>query len=493
MTDDMTTTIDRPAPGIPPGARIPPGANEDDSRRFTLSALTEDSRVTPNDELDAWLAERTEANRFEVSIGPISGLAGWRIDPERGDLSHESGRFFSIEGLRVQVDERRWAQPIINQPEIGILGILVKEFDGVLHCLMQAKMEPGNVNTIQLSPTVQATHSNYTGVHGGRPTRYVEFFRAPRPGRVLVDTLQSEQGSWFLHKRNRNIVVETEEDVPGHEDFRWLTFGQIRRLLTADNVVNMDSRTVLSCVPFAAPPSDAAGEGADRGADGDGYRAALCRSMMGAPGRHTDDEVLSLLTEARIRQRLVQRTIPLDEVEHWRRSDEEITHEDGRYFRIVGAEVTATNREVASWSQPLLDPHATGVSAFLVRPIGGVLHILMQARTEAGSLAGAELAPTVQCIPGNYRGRPAPPYLAEVLAAPAERIRHDSIQSEEGGRFYRAQNRYMIVETPAGFAPEDVPEDFVWITVDQAMGLLRHGNYLNVQARSLVAALPTTW
>ena len=32
---------------------------------------------------------------------------------------------------------------------------------------MQAKVEPGNINSIQLSPTLQATRSNYTKAHGG--------------------------------------------------------------------------------------------------------------------------------------------------------------------------------------------------------------------------------------------------------------------------------------------------------------------------------------
>ena len=50
-----------------------------------------------------------------------------------------------------------WDQPIIDQPEIGFLGILCKEIKGSLHFLLQAKIEPGNKNFVQLSPTLQAT------------------------------------------------------------------------------------------------------------------------------------------------------------------------------------------------------------------------------------------------------------------------------------------------------------------------------------------------
>ena len=34
--------------------------------------------------------------------------------------------------------------------------------------LLQAKVEPGNINKIQISPTVQATRSNYLRIHGGK-------------------------------------------------------------------------------------------------------------------------------------------------------------------------------------------------------------------------------------------------------------------------------------------------------------------------------------
>jgi oxidase EvaA len=47
-----------------------------------------------------------------------------------------------------------WSQPIINQPEVGYLGFIVKKINGVMHFLIQAKIEPGNVNCVQLSPTI---------------------------------------------------------------------------------------------------------------------------------------------------------------------------------------------------------------------------------------------------------------------------------------------------------------------------------------------------
>jgi oxidase EvaA len=465
----------------------------DFSRRFTASAYATDSPVTPNDVFDSWFAEQRRVNRFEVNRIPFADLVGWHFEPGTGNLVHQSGKFFSIEGLQVSTDwEDRgsWMQPIINQPEIGILGIAVKEFGGILHCLMQAKMEPGNLNTVQLSPTVQATRSNFTGVHQGRAITYLEYFAPPRRSQVLVDSLQSEQGAWFLHKRNRNMVVEITEDVEPQPDFCWLTLGQIHRLLERDNLVNMDARTVLSCIPFDAP------NGAVRSTTGIGYRESLLRSLSPAQGSwHGTGEILSWLTEVKARHELLQRSVPLDEVRGWTVTEDEISHEEGRYFKVIAADVGASNREVTHWTQPLLAPIEQGLVAFLARPIDGVLHLLVHAKMEAGVLDVTELAPTVQCLRGNFAGLPAsrqPRYLDVVTAASPDDVLYDAVQSEEGGRFHHADNRYQIIQVGEGF-PVETPPEFRWMTVHQLTDLLRHSNYVNVQARSLLASLHTTW
>jgi hypothetical protein len=49
-------------------------------------------------------------------------------------------------------------------------------------------------------------------VHGGKSPTYLEYFNGEKDVTVLVDQLQSEQGARFLHKRNRNIIVEVDEN-----------------------------------------------------------------------------------------------------------------------------------------------------------------------------------------------------------------------------------------------------------------------------------------
>ena len=70
--------------------------------------------------------------------------------------------FFSILPFSFNINKKKfWNQPLIIQKEVGILGILKKRYKSTDYYLLQAKIEPGNTDNIQLSPTVQATKSNY--------------------------------------------------------------------------------------------------------------------------------------------------------------------------------------------------------------------------------------------------------------------------------------------------------------------------------------------
>ena len=96
-----------------------------------------------------------------VSISKISleSCSPWYYDSILGIIRTPNSSFFEISGLRLSDGS---SQPIILQNEIGYLGIICRRFNGEMHYLMQAKIEPGNINKIQLSPTIQATKSNFT-------------------------------------------------------------------------------------------------------------------------------------------------------------------------------------------------------------------------------------------------------------------------------------------------------------------------------------------
>ncbi len=139
--------------------------SKDKNIYFLKSAITCENSMMASEEFFAWMKAKNEEVHVQINQIPFSEMRLWHFDKRTGNLVHQSGKFFSIEGIRVKTNWGKvseWEQPIINQPEVVFLGIITKKFNDILHFLMQAKIEPGNLNVVQLSPTLQATRSNYS-------------------------------------------------------------------------------------------------------------------------------------------------------------------------------------------------------------------------------------------------------------------------------------------------------------------------------------------
>jgi dTDP-4-dehydro-6-deoxy-alpha-D-glucopyranose 2,3-dehydratase len=451
---------------------------------FLASAMVPESPLTPDP--DAFLKERESSASYDVERVPLATLPNWH----HGDrLSRADGKFFTVEGLSIRTDfgpVPQWTQPIIVQPEIGILGILAKRFDGVLHFLMQAKMEPGNTTFVQYAATVQATQSNYQRVHGGRATPYLDYFLEGSRRRVLFDQLLSEHGFWYLYKRNRNMIVEVpeDEDVPVQDDFTWLTLGQVRQQLTQGNGVNMNARTVLSGIAYGAADGDLL----PFAEQPDGFHAELLKSHRTPFSAAALSSTLTWLFDQKAEFSLDVRRTSLRDMDEWICDDESIRHRDGRIFEIIGMSVQATSREVGTWFQPMLEPRPGNVVALVCRRRAGVLQFLVQAQVQPGLTDRLELAPTVQFAPGYHRGPQDFPPLTEYLDPPKSWIRLDAIQSEDGGRFSKADTRHLVVEVPEDHEIE-APDNYRWMTLGLLNRLTHFGYHVNVEARSLAACL----
>lgn len=427
-----------------------------------------------------WLARHAEQHQLRVDARPVDRLDGWLRDP-RGNLVHRSGRFFSVRGVRTTDQEDRQVslgQPLLLQRDVGILGILRTTFDGVPHYLLQAKIEPGNPGQVQLSPTVQATRSNYSAAHRGTAVPYLDHFYPLPSGRVVIDSLQGEHGGVFYHKHNRNMVVEVSNTVPVLPGFRWLRLDEVAELLLLDHVVNMDSRSVLSLLP---PPQDS------------------------GPSLYEDSEIHSWLTRQRAADLYVSDLVDLDDVGSTHqlgapgRTDvrDGVLTWEGAPFRVLGVEVSGGGREVSSWHQPMVELRGERVESLTTATFRGQPHLLVRAVRHHGTAQGVDLGPTSSLVDG----RPDPwalprPVLAEHVrgATHGEEdgvvVRYDVRLSEEGGRFHQASASYRIVHHPHAPTREPGP-DHRWVTPRQLRDLVEHGACVSVQTRSLLATLST--
>lgn len=438
--------------------------------------------------VDEWIRCARRKASLDTMIVPLDAVDGWNRNSIDGTIYHESGRFFSILGVqvrhRIDREELEWDQPIIEQPEIGILGIVARQIDGIMHFCLQAKEEPGNIGEIQLSPTIQATYSNYTGVHGGASPQFLELFAGPGRSRCLFARLQTEDGGRFLYKSNRNMVVAAGNNFPLElpDGFIWLTLRQIVCLLNRDNLVNACTRSILSSMVFTAQPG-----GNNAAAVDEGHYLSLCHTQ--AEGMRA---TLQWLDDRRAANHMLARRIGLNDLKEWGIDHKGFfSHREKRFFRIVGLKVSSRAREVRKWSQPIIENPAAGVIGLLVRNGTQGIELLMQAKAEAGNRNTVQLGPTVQFTQGNYEGsrKLKKPFLFDEFLEPGSyRLVHESRQTEEGARFFREYNLHRILLLPAG-STLDLPGDYHWLTLEQVMFLVHLGEQVNSCARSILFCL----
>jgi oxidase EvaA len=140
----------------------------------------------------------------------------------------------------------------------------------------------------------------------------------------------------------------------------------------------------------------------------------------------------------------------------------------------------------------MVKPAQEGLIGFIVKKINGTYHFLVQAKVEIGCFDVLEIAPTVQCLTGNYRENQNEylvPFIDCFLNPKGFRVIHRTMQSEEGGRFFQEQNINMIVEAPDEF-PVNIPENYCWMTFPQLLLFMKFNNYLNIATRNLLALIP---
>ena len=444
-------------------------------------------------EFHAWFAERLHVGKFEVNVAPLASLKGWSLDATSGTYGHDTGKFFKINGLQVQLETngetRNWTQIIVNQPEVGLLGLLSKRIEGVIHVLIQAKMEPGNVGFIQISPTVQATRSNYTRVHGGRSPKFIKYFLEKVPGEILFDQLRSEQGTRYYRKRNRNLLLLLDDDVtvPDDKDFFWLTLGQLRELHKIPNLVHLDCRSIIGAMPFAIPYAPSNPDLISSG-NMDVIKSLQCDDSIAF---HSQRYLLSWLTNQKVNIIKHTELISIENVDNWSFDGVSIKHDKGRYFDIIGIEVNSPSREVASWSQPLMKCVDGGIIGLIAQVHNGVLHFLIQARFEAGLIDSVEMAPTLQFTPKNYEiptGNQKPNFVDYFKKHTDYERLVDTKLSDEGGRFFKSEQRHAVIKIPSS-EYLTIPDNYVWMTLSQLHYFGSMELTINIELRSLIFCL----
>lgn len=448
----------------------------------------QDQCVETMESILKWIAARNETVAVNIQKSCLSKSSFWFYDEQRGTIHNKNNSFFQIAGLEKELEDGSVIrQPVILQREIGFLGVICQEIHGVMHFLMQAKIEPGNVNKIQISPTIQATKSNFTQKHGGAKPPYLEYFQRASQYEIVVDQIQSEQSSRFYKKRNRNIIIRVEEEIPVLPSHKWMTLGQIKRLMRADNLVNMDTRTVLSCIPFCklgVCEEDLARLSFLF------YDQSLFRSVFKGDGSNHLPELYQYINNYKMFTEPKKRFVPLHELKGWRMCDERIFCEENYPYQVIFCDIAIEGREVKQWTQPLFEAMGIATFGLICCEQKGVLKFLVRATPELGCFDGIELGPTVQreaiSLPGHQETE-IDRFFFDRLSQGKD-IFFDHLLSEEGGRFYHEQNRNVLMRIEEEELPE-LPAGYFLLDYRTLNELVQVNNTLNIQLRNLLSLL----
>lgn len=455
--------------------------------KFVKSWANKEGNVNSTERLLDWIKSLNETTYVKVNECNINDDTMWFYDKYNGEILNRKRSFFSIKGMRYFIDDEfQNEQPIIIQPEIGYLGIICKEIDGILNFLMQAKIEPGNVNSVQISPTIQATKSNFTRAHGGKMPAYLEYFENSDKYEVIYDQIQSEQSARFYKKRNRNMIMLVEDEIEVLPNFKWMTLGQIKELMKIDNLVNMDTRTVISGIPFITQGFESS--------ELDKYKKfftdlATYNSIFKTSPINSISKIYCRINNYKMFRDVTVTTVPLNQLVDWNIDDYGIICKKQADFMVRYYDIEISGREVRSWIQPLFKAIGKATFGVITKIENDVRKFLVRIKPEIGTYDKVEIGPSVQWEPSHYLYNDN--CVDKVFRKHIEENRgilNSVILSEEGGRFYHEQNYNYIIEIE-GDEIVNLPKEYVWTDYSSLNYLIQVNNCLNIQLRNLLSLL----
>jgi oxidase EvaA len=321
----------------------------------------------------------------------------------------------------------------------------------------------------------------------------VEWFLDADRALTVFDQLQSEEGTRYHGKYNQNVVrlVNGGADTEIPDNFRWYDLDALRHFCDTNNVLNTDSRSVLSCMDWGLlageiqPFSDHA-----PGTWGDMLRRSYEAVEQGCESKTED--LFAWLARLRVRCALRYEVLPIPELRNWVIERDRICEREREYgFMARQFRVTALRREVGGWDQPLIDSDGIGRIVLVTQERAGLVHFLVKASFEIGFLEGVQLSASMMTAPGALpdSGDPvATELLRRIDSADGAITLASCRQSEEGGRFYRDENDYAIVRLDTEVS---LPEsDFYrWLTLGQIRKMIEVPGAFSMELRGVLVLL----
>ena len=178
----------------------------------------------------------------------------------------------------------------------------------------------------------------------------------------------------------------------------------------------------------------------------------------------------------------------LNSLNDWIINKSKIYHKDNKHFSVIGIDVKTSKRENNEWSQPILAGKKISFAGFVKTYMKNQDHYLCKYILKPG-LKKSVIGCTVNTSDLlKYRidknlSHLDKYFIKNYFFKKNFSVEYDNILSDEGGRFYKCQTRYMIINTNLDQLPK-IPNNYIWLSQNQIIDQIKNKR-LDIESRLL--------
>lgn len=404
-----------------------------------------------------WVKHIKGVSLFKKDYVDLIYMKDWFYNSKNHSIMHRNNSFFEIVNLKRTIKSKNLSvqsvsnQIVIHQFGIGILGLVTRKNYQNTYVLLQCKFEPGNINGIQLSPSIQATESNLDRSHKGKSPLLSNLFNEPKNNpKVKHLSLQTEMNEILYKKVNQNIILELSENDElnlDNENFAWVNIELIKNLYKIPNLINMSLRSLIPALHYK-------------------YLYKYKKDSISKITSEYFTRNLKLITKMRNSISLTYDSETLDLSKLYTSN-----------YRIKFIKVFSNTREKLEWDQPIISS-SNRIKYQLVIFNEKDPQFLVRLKLPFAPYNNYELTTTMDSNYSKYK-------LNEMLNSSPKRI-FNNIFSDEGGRFDMIQSEYEILEIKSLDDIKYDTNEFMWVNLKNLYELNNLGGYIDVQLRTLL-------
>ena len=211
-----------------------------------------------------------------------------------------------------------------------------------------------------------------------------------------------------------------------------------------------------------------------------------------------NSNIKPILDWVKKRQKIIKsksKLINLNQCEGWFFDKKmNLHHRSGQFFKVKGVKTTgAGDREVKSWTQPILTQKHGGVLAFICRQTKKFgTEFLIDARIEPGDDSIIKISPSFQATQSNMNrahGGKRPKFYDIVMQQKGAKLIYFTIHNEEGARFWKKSNWNVIVKLNNPYDKRIKGPNYKWASLSQIKKLALKNRYVNPFVKTILFIL----